>query len=93
MFTRFKSFPKLISVRYRHSMTNFYETLNLNYKATNEEIEKAYRDIEKMFGNSPDLLLKTFFDDAKLAYTTLSNLESKKEYDQYLQDHMEMASY
>lgn len=57
-------------------MTNFYEALNLSLKATQEEIEKAYKDIEKIFGHSPDLNLKAFFDDATLAYNTLSDLES-----------------
>ena len=32
-------------------------------------------------------------DDAKLAYNTLSNPMAREEYDNYLKDHLQMASY
>jgi len=31
-------------------MTNFYDSLNLKITASEEEIDKAYEDIKKVFG-------------------------------------------
>ena len=54
-------------------MTNFYEALGLNMKATPSEIVIAYEDIKRVYSNTDDLNQKTFLDDATLAFQTLSN--------------------
>lgn len=71
----------------RHSMTNLYETLNVKYTASEEEIEVAYARLSKFFDPSQgevDSSMKLYFDDITLAYKTLSNKTSRLEYDEYI---------
>ena len=62
----------------RHSMTNLYETLGVEYTATEDEIESAYARLSKFFDpeqvkdGSIDNSMKLYFDDITLAYRTLS---------------------
>lgn len=76
-------------------MTNLYETLGVHYDAKPEEIELAFQKLTKFFdpaqqtkepGNTQadDPLMKIYFDDLKLAYSTLINPASRAEYDEYI---------
>lgn len=56
-------------------MTNLYETINVPYNATEEEIHEAYKRLTKFFDPSKGELdenMKIYFDDLTLAYKTLS---------------------
>jgi len=69
-------------------MTNFYETLNLSPASSQEEIERRYKHLSQFFGQANlekiDPSMKLYFDDLTLAYKTLSNETSRKDYDEYI---------
>jgi|688.fasta_scaffold2486078_1 DnaJ-class molecular chaperone len=69
-------------------MTTFYETLGVDFKASPEEIEKAYIQLAKFFNPKNnaevDSSLKGYFEDLTLAYKTLVNPVSRTEYDDYI---------
>ena len=77
-------------------MTNLYETLGVEYDASYEEIEAAYKKMSKFFDPKgqfgdeventmiDDPIMKIYFDDLTLAYKTLSNPANRAEYDEYI---------
>lgn len=61
-----------------------------------EEIEKSFQNLAAYYikeGENLDQSMKIFFDDLKLAYTTLINQTSRTEYDEYLTQNQAMAGY
>lgn len=63
---------------------NFYETLGINEKATDEEIKKAYRKLSLQYhpdrnNNDPKFVEK--FQKIGEAYETLSDKQKRQEYD------------
>ena len=69
-------------------MINYYELLNINKNATEEEIKKAYRTMAKKY--HPDINKST--EASKIiisineAKETLLNEEKRKEYDRLLEN-------
>ena len=85
---------RMLPRRARHSMTNLYEVLGSHREATAPEIEEAYNRLVRIYGmGNNDDGSKTIMDDASLAYNTLVNERSRKEYDDYLDSHIKVASY
>ncbi len=62
------------------------ETLGVPTTASMTEIHQAYFKLEEYFmpSISKDPDVKIFFNDIILAYTTLSNEQSRAEYDDYM---------
>jgi DnaJ-class molecular chaperone len=68
-------------------MTNLYETLGVSQTDPSEEIERRYKHLSRFFDPDQaekDPAMKSFFDEVTLAYKTLSNKASRKEYDEYI---------
>jgi DnaJ-class molecular chaperone len=69
-------------------MTSFYETLGVSPDDSHEEIERRYKTLSKFFDQATseksDPSMKLYFDDLTLAYKTLSNEQSRKDYDEYI---------
>ena len=76
---------------------NHYEVLGVNKNATQEEIKEAYKKLVKKY--HPDIYPgdKTFAEkkikDINAAYEVLSDLDSKKEYDEMLNPHPPEQTY
>ena len=69
------------------SMTNLYETLNVTYDSSMEEIQASFDKLKKIYvkdGEVADPMMKIFWDEILLAYKTLANEESRAEYDDYI---------
>jgi len=65
-------------------MKNLYEILEINKNATDEEINKAYRNLAKKY--HPDIAEDRIKEEKKMkeinvAYDILSNIEERKKYD------------
>lgn len=65
--------------------TDFYEILGLNKNATTEEIKNAYKKLAKEWhpDKNPDPLAKEKFQNIQIAYTKLSNKQSRLRYDTF----------
>ena len=64
---------------------DFYETLGVADEASAEEIKKSYRKLAQKYHpdtNSGDTEAEEKFKEISEAYSTLSNAEQRKEYDQ-----------
>ena len=63
------------------------EVLGVTQVASDEEIQKAFEKLSEFFhpdkNDDPDA--KIYFNDIHMAYTTLSNKQSRSEYDDYMQ--------
>lgn len=71
-------------------MKDYYEILNINRDATEEEIEEAYQKLVKEYHSdehSSDTDRIEYFEKIEEAYLTLSNSDKKYVYDQELLDH------
>lgn len=79
----------------RHSMTNIYETLGVGRNATEQEIQAQYDKMMKFFHPdvNKDPNAQVIYDDLTLAYNILINAKSRKEFDEYLDQHSTMAGY
>lgn len=65
-------------------MENFYETLGVDKKATQEEIKKAYRKLAAKYHpdkNPGDKQAEEKFKEVAEAYETLSDAEKRQQYD------------
>jgi len=65
-------------------MNNFYEVLEVNYGASAEEIKKNYRRLSKKYHpdlNQGDKIAEKRFKEINEAYSVLSSLEKRLEYD------------
>ena len=71
-------------------MTNLYETLGVKHESTFEDIENRFQSQRLYYDpelnpNAEDLSQrKMHFDDLYLAYKTLIDETSRKEYDEYI---------
>ena len=78
-------------------MTNFYETLNVSPASSQEEIERRYKHLSQFFDQANlekiDPSMKLYFDDLTLAYKTLSNETSRKDYDEYISQIQNVSNY
>lgn len=77
-------------------MTNLYETLGVTQQSTMEDIEAAYKKRCSYFTKKQleeDQSLKIYFDDITLAYSTLVNSVSRKEYDDYISQNQRVANF
>lgn len=66
----------------RTKMINFYEILRINKYSPIELVNEAYNNIKKAHEDERNELL----DMVEIAYKTLSNKESKDEYDHYMKN-------
>ena len=60
-------------------MRNYYNILGISESASNDEIEKAYRELKSIYPNNKNI---------KKAYYILSNNHKKKVYDELLKDNL-----
>ena len=78
-------------------MTNLYETLGVTYESDADEIQKAFNRLKSIYvkddGKEMDPMMKIHFDEILLAYKTLSNEESRAEYDDYISQNQRINSF
>ena len=60
---------------------NYYDILEINYDATEDEIKKAYRKKAKIFHPDKDLGNEEIFRSIDKAYKNLIDPEKRKKYD------------
>ena len=76
-------------------MKNYYEILGVDITATQEEIRKAYYKQARKYhpDNNPRQDTTNMMQQITLAYNTLSNEESKKQYDATLKRNQSRTSF
>ncbi len=76
-------------------MKNYYEILGVDITATQEEIRKAYYKQARKYhpDNNPGQDTTNMMQQITLAYNTLSNEESKKQYDATLKRNQSRTSF
>lgn len=83
----FRIFENIKAKPHFTQMKNLYQILGISTNATNEEIKTAYRKLAIKFHpdkNFGDKYFEERFKEIQLAYDTLSDDYSRKEYDKKL---------
>lgn len=78
------------------NMKDYYYFLGISTDASDEDIKKAYRKLSLKYHpdkNDNDSFFENRFREIQEAYEILSNLESRKSYDQNLENHQKSFRY
>jgi DnaJ homolog subfamily B member 4 len=67
--------------RYNNKMTDFYKVLEVDEKATQEDIKKSYRKLSLKYHPDKNPATEEKFKEISQAYETLGDNEKRREYD------------